>query len=72
MKTSTVSLEQRIVMTEEELRSALQGLASMKLMQANAEKGRKLVRVVLVMETPDAPKAPESSGMEVRWNPFGR
>jgi hypothetical protein len=75
--TSHVSLEQRTVATEEEVRNALRGLNSMGLMAASAPpKDHKLVRVVLVIETPEAPKADErtkrrGSPLEVTWNPFG-
>jgi hypothetical protein len=70
--TGVITLEQRMIVAEPELRDALDGLRSMKLMQAAAPKDKKLVRVVLIIETPDAPKSDPKSEMEVRWNPFGR
>lgn len=50
----SVTLTQRTIMLEDELRQALAGLASMGLFKAEAPKDKRLVRVTLVMEIPGA------------------
>jgi hypothetical protein len=52
--TGRVAITQKTTMMEGELREALAGLKSMGLLQADAPKDKRLVRVTLVMEIPGA------------------
>ena len=68
-----VSLEQRVVATEAEVRNTLKGLQSMGIMHGEAPgDDKKLARIVLVVEVADAPEEKEKNRgpLEVRWNPF--
>jgi hypothetical protein len=53
----TVQLTQRTVMLEDELREALDVLKSKGILQAEAPKNKRLARVTLIMEIPNADDA---------------
>ena len=74
MTKPVVSLEQRVVATEEEVRKTLRGLQSIGIMHGQTPGDDKtLARIVLIVEVADAPERKEEkrrSPFEVRWNPF--